>query len=82
MSNESLFDFLEQQTGNPFGVQDITRNKHGMNPESVEANLKTNKERDRAKIVAYYKAHPEGATCEEVSIAIGMRYTTASARIS
>jgi hypothetical protein len=35
----------------------------------------------RAKVVAFIKARPEGATCDEVEAGLDMRHQTASARV-
>ncbi len=61
-------------------AQDITARKHGGNAESEEANLRTNKARDRARIITLLRERE--LTCEEVSLALSMPYTTCSARLS
>lgn len=60
---------------------DITRNYHGGNPESKEANNRTNKERDRAAILQFLLTVPD-ATCDEFEQKSGMKHQTASARFS
>jgi len=62
---------------------DICANRHRGTRESVEAHQKTlpNKLRDRAKIIEYLKdtgAH----TAEEIELALDMRRSTVSARMS
>jgi hypothetical protein len=67
----------------PKPPDDICRNRHQGNPESEAANLQTNKARDRAKVIAHITAQgARGSTCEELSVSLGLRYTTASARCS
>lgn len=64
---------------------DICANRHGGNAESVAANKRVTPTKAELRISIYdYIASrgAEGATTEEVSIALGIRYTTASARIS
>lgn len=60
---------------------DICAGRHRGNPMSVEANERTNKGRDRARILAFL-ADVADATGEEVSAALGMRHQTTSARMS
>lgn len=64
---------------------DITRNYHKGNPQSVEANKRTDKERDAARIYAYvFSLGMYGATSDEVDVALwgGVAHQTASARFS
>ena len=35
----------------------------------------------RAKVVEHIRDQPDGATCDEVEVALGMRHQTASARV-
>lgn len=64
----------------PAEPPDICRRKHGGNTESEAANLQTNKERDRARLIAELKQAPR--TCYELSQITGIPYTTCSARCS
>jgi predicted transcriptional regulator len=67
----------------PKPPDDITRNYHGGNPESEAANLRTNKSRDRAAIIAEVASRGDrGATCSEIELATGLSHQTASARCS
>lgn len=63
---------------------DITSNYHGGDVYSVEAHEDTTRRKahDRARIVAYVKAQPNGATCDEIERALLMPHQTASARVS
>ncbi len=64
---------------------DITRNYHGGNTESVEANKRAgiNKSRDRWRIVEFMVTRGRyGATCYEAEEALGMSHQTCSARFS
>jgi hypothetical protein len=66
-------------------IPDICRVKHGRNPESEGANARVHKTKSQLRDFVYKWFMMNafyGATCEEASNAIGMRYTTASARIS
>ena len=60
---------------------DICANRHGGDAQSKAANARTNKERDKSRIMEWLDV-VEDQTCEEVSIGLGMPYTTASARFS
>lgn len=65
-----------------FDKADITSNRHKGNPESNDA-FKDVKDRlvgDRVKILNYLKhCH---ATCKDIAIALNMKYTTVSGRLS
>jgi len=62
---------------------DITRNYHGGNPQSVEANKRTRKSQDRARVLQHiWSCGRSGCTCYEAEIALGMRHQTCSARFS
>jgi predicted transcriptional regulator len=61
--------------------QDICFTHHGGNAESVSANLCTDKERDRARILSHLRSVGE-ATCDEVEIALNIKHQTCSARMS
>jgi hypothetical protein len=63
---------------------DITRNRHGGNPRSVDAlPSDERRRRDRARIVAHLRLQGAyGATCWEISQALPMPYQTASGRLS
>jgi predicted ArsR family transcriptional regulator len=61
--------------------RDITANRHRNNPQSIAANQATNKARDRKRILEHLETVKD-ATCEEVSIATGISYQTASGRMS
>lgn len=60
---------------------DICRNKHKGNPESEEANLRTNKEIQRWRIIEAFKPANE-LIAEQVEKLTGMRRSTVSARVS
>ena len=60
---------------------DICAARHEGNAESAAANRRTNKSRDRARILAHLRTVPD-ATCEEVEIALNMGHQTCSARFS
>jgi hypothetical protein len=77
---QTAFDFAPTPA-----VDDICARKHKGNPQSVEANKQagSNKARDRQRVVEFIKSRGEyGATTEEASEALELRYTTASARFS
>jgi len=62
---------------------DITWNYHGGNPQSIEANQRTRKHQDRARVLMHiYSCWPRGCTCYEAEQALGMRHQTCSARFS
>jgi hypothetical protein len=62
---------------------DICRNNHGGNPESEDANLSTDKDRDRGRIVQQLDLTGlAGATCDQLEAALGMSHQTCSARCS
>ncbi len=66
-------------------TDDITHNYHGGNPESLEANRRTsrNKDRDRAWIVKFLMERAaHGATCYEAEVELGLLHQTCSARFS
>jgi len=60
---------------------DICERNHGGDECSKEANLVTDKSRDKARIVAYLTTVPD-ATCDEAETALGMNHQTCSARFS
>lgn len=61
---------------------DICRNFHGGNKNSEAANdsIQSQKQIIRKKILEYIKSCPEGATCEEIEIALGIAHQSCSAR--
>jgi len=64
---------------------DITSSRHRGNEESEAAHegVRDSKESVRRMILSYLRLRRGlGATCEEVAVAVGLRYTTASARLS
>jgi len=62
---------------------DITRNYHGGNKQSEEANRRTRKHKDRARVVMHiWSCGTYGCTCYEAEQALGMRHQTCSARFS
>jgi hypothetical protein len=66
-------------------LPDICGRKHGGSPTSVAANRSVHprKPKQRESVLAFIAlSGRRGCTCEEVSIALGMRYTSVSARIS
>lgn len=60
---------------------DICRNRHKGNEMSDRANRRTNKSKDRKRILDYL-ATVADATSEEAAKALGMNRTTSSARFS
>lgn len=56
---------------------------HG-DPYSTAAHdsIKGNKQRDFTRILAVLRDHPDGMTCEEVEIELGMKHQTCSARFT
>lgn len=62
---------------------DIARRRHRANAASEDANrsIEPRKSELRLKILDYLRG-TEGRTCKEVSTALSMGYTTASARLS
>lgn len=60
---------------------DICENNHGGDAQSAEAHGRTNKDRDRARIVEYLRTVND-ATCDQVEVALGMAHQTCSARFS
>jgi predicted ArsR family transcriptional regulator len=64
-------------------VKDICRSRHRNSPTSLEANAKVApvKQYLRRRICAWFSERGP-ATCEQASNALGIRYTTMSARIS
>lgn len=73
------FDFDPKPEPKP--EPDICRNKHGGNPESEDANLHTDKERDELRVIEFLAA-TEGSTQDKVSEQLGMPSQTCSARCS
>lgn len=68
---------------NQMGLFDICHHFHKGNPESVEANVKIHKSKEaiREKILQYIRAMGmDGATCEQIEIALDISHQTASAR--
>jgi hypothetical protein len=63
---------------------DITRRYHGGNPRSGEAHedTKARKMRDQMRILKLMHAHPNGLTCDEAEVLLGMSHQTCSARFS
>lgn len=80
MTQSALFDMtpvhLKARKEKP--LDDICRNRHGGNPESEEANKRTNKEGDELRILGWFKNVE--ATCEEMTTGLGMPHQTGSAR--
>lgn len=67
------------------GLPDICKGRHGGNAESAAANARVHRAKFELRAMIYnFVAFrgSAGATCEEVSRELGVRYTTASARIS
>lgn len=62
---------------------DISRRRHRANAASADANrsVEPRKSELRRKILDYLRG-TEGMTCKELSAALSMGYTTASARLS
>ena len=63
---------------------DICENFHGGNKLSELANdqIQPHKDSIKDKIVRFVKSRFEGATCEEIEIALALRHQTASARLT
>jgi hypothetical protein len=62
---------------------DVCSNNHGGNAESRAANLTTNKEADRQKIIDFMLSRPHRSTwVKEVIRELGLPHQTASARLS
>jgi hypothetical protein len=62
---------------------DITRNRHGGNPQSVKASKQTDKQNGCSRLENWYlERGPLGGFQEQAAIALGMRHQTASARQS
>lgn len=65
--------------------EDVCANKHGGNAQSVAAQEQHGHRRvsQRARVWAFiYSRGEEGATCEEIEIALSMHRSTCSARVS
>lgn len=60
---------------------DIIANRHKGEPHSVAANLRTNKSKDRHRILAFIR-QAGTATTKEIVRGLGMLHQTASARRS
>lgn len=60
---------------------DICARNHRGNECSVQANRATNKNKDRARILAYLSTVVD-ATCDELEMALAMNHQTCSARMS
>jgi len=72
-----------QNIGGLFPDRDICANNHGGNEQSVIANEKPDKEKQRAVIMSqirFYWKH--GATCDELECILNMPHQSCSARIS
>jgi hypothetical protein len=66
-----------------FSADDVCRNYHGGNEESEEANLDTQKLRDRKTLYDAIKGSgSHGCICDELEVIFGMRHQTCSARLS
>lgn len=66
-------------------IPDICRSRHGGSSESEAANARVHhaKYELRAMILHFFRIRASaGASCEEAARELGVRYTTASARIS
>lgn len=64
---------------------DVCANRHGGNPQSEEAQRRHGKRRMSQKKRVYLYIHErgsDGATCEEIEQALGLRHQTCSARVS
>lgn len=64
---------------------DITANFHGGNAESVaaHASILPAKETLRRKVIAFVRSRgPQGATSDEIELALGLPHQTVSARIT
>ena len=65
----------------PTAAPDICANRHRGNTESRAANVRTDKERDAARILDYLRRKGD-ATCDEAEQALAMSHQTTSARFS
>lgn len=64
-------------------MNDICENKHGGDQESQAANPPaTQKARQRAVILAAIKLRPDGASCDEVAVALGKTPNAISGRFT
>ena len=63
---------------------DTTENFHRGDAYSTAAHesIKDGKERDFTRILIVLRDHPDGLTCEEVEIELGMKHQTCSARFT
>jgi hypothetical protein len=62
---------------------DVCRRKHGSNPNSFLANLHVSGRKHTQRERIYLSLVEQGpATCEELSLRLGIRYTTCSARLA
>lgn len=61
---------------------DICQNKHGGNVHSIAAHKSRiiQNKADRQKIFEYLSDHLDGATCDELEEALGLKHQTCSAR--
>jgi len=65
--------------------RDVCARRHRGNPQSRAANVRVHRAKYECRAAVYawiLEQGSAGATCEEVSRALGMRYTTTSGRIS
>lgn len=60
---------------------DVCRRKHHGNPQSEEANVRTNKKRDSTRILAFLRFRGP-LTCETIALEMQLPYTAVSARLS
>lgn len=66
-------------------LPDVCRGRHGGSAESEAANRRVHRAKYELRSLLYHfvlHRGGTGATCEEASRELGMRYTTASARLS
>jgi len=62
-------------------IFDVCSNRHGGNENSLEARKRTNAEQDRRRILAYIQSQgAEGATADQISLALGIIMNTVSGR--
>lgn len=65
--------------------QDICRNRHGGNPfsDAAHESAKATKQQTIRDIIDHLKRQGiNGATCDEIEVALGLKHQTASARCS
>jgi len=62
--------------------EDPTYNYHGGDRNSNVAHSRTNKPRDFMRLIKLLDDNPDGMTCDEAELALGMLHQTCSARFT